>query len=225
LRPRIAVAALVLVAATTGCNRETRQTPITPLVRHQATIGAHARSAQELDALMTHIVVDPGENLRPDDPAELQKIVQHLNDVEADACFSDFMRQRGPTLIEKEINDVNETVGSGTPRSTDEIVADLTTKQVTSALDIWKPSWADYAFHGAAKACAFENGDGHVHAKAACYYGSSEKEKGVTIAHELAHDLGYAHYTRGNQEVGNEMTIPYSTQYAVRACWDKVAMR
>jgi hypothetical protein len=82
-----------------------------------------------------------------------------LNDVEADSCFFDFMKQRGPTLIEKEVDDVDERVGSGTPKTTEQVVDDLTTKQVTSALDIWYPTWKEYAFHDAKDACAFENGD------------------------------------------------------------------
>ncbi len=221
----MAAVLLASLAGIAGCRKSTRQIPVTPVVRRPSAIGAHVLTTEKFEGPLTHIVVAPGQNLKPQDPAELERIVQHLNDVEADACFADFMKQRGPTLIEKEINDADERPGTGTPRTTEEIVTDLTAQQVTSALDIWNPSWADYAFHGAKDACAFENGDGHVHAKASCYYGSSDKEKGVTIAHELAHDLGYAHYTKGNQEDGNEMTIPYSTQYAVRACWDAVPMR
>ena len=208
-----------------GCQTQQTQTPSVPLARHQQSyIGAKARLPNDL-AIPAHIVVEPGDNTTQQDKNDLVTIIQHLNAVESDSCFSDFMTQRGPTLIEKEVNDVNQKVGTGTPKTTDEIISDLTQKQVTSVLDIWHPSWADYVFRGAAKACAFENGDGHVHAKAACYYGSTPKEKGVTIEHELAHDLGYAHYTKGNQEAGNEMTVPYSTQYAIRACWDKVPMQ
>jgi len=174
--------------------------------------------------LPVHIVVTPGENTTQQDKDDLVKIVQHLNAVEADSCFSNFMTKRGPQLIEKEVNDREPKVGTGTPRTTQEIVDDLTQKPVTSVLDIWKPSLVDYAFDDAHKVCGFENGDGHVHAKNNCYHRPGLKEKGVTIAHELAHDLGYSHYTEGNREKGNEMTVPYSTQYAVEACWDKVPM-
>jgi hypothetical protein len=218
------VLALCLLGAT-GCTKTKRQTPLAAMERPQAMIGANVRNMADLNSLVAHIVVVPGENYKAADSADLNTIVQHLNDVEADSCFSDFMTKRGPMLIEKEVNDRKQQVGTGTPKTTEEIVADLTTKPVTTTLDIWYPTWFEYLFRDAKNACAFEDGDGHVHAKASCYFPHNDKERGVTIAHELAHDLGYAHYTAGNREAGNERTVPYSTQYAVHECWDKVPMR
>jgi hypothetical protein len=153
------------------------------------------------------VTVTCDKSCSPAQRAELQSVVQILEDVEVSDCFSKFFTDQ---------DHFAEDQGK-TPK---QLLHDLQVTKISTTLTIWRPTFA-YVFADAKDTCGFENGDGKVHAKAHCYDRSSPGNKAKTIAHELAHQIGYTHLTGQygkNVRKGNEYSVPYTVDRAFEKC-------
>lgn len=95
-----------------------------------------------------------------------------------------------------------------------QIVEKLRTAPIKTTLSFYSVPFYLRPFH---KECGSDSDSGVVSMKVSCYDVYTDCQKIAFFMHEFAHYDDFTHGTAGNQEAGNEYTVPYLSQYAVLA--------
>ncbi len=128
-----------------------------------------------------------------------------LTEIEASACFKSFLIAQNP---------LDEPHGN-----TNEQIADDLSKIAVHVT---------FKFHfGFGSACGgLDPGGTHtIDTKNACWDWYGPELRAGYIGHELSHEIGYTHFCttkNWNDRAGNEMTVPYAAEAAIKACYAEV---
>jgi hypothetical protein len=95
-----------------------------------------------------------------------------------------------------------------------QIVAKLRANPVKTTLSFYSVPWYLKPFH---KECGADSSTGTISMKDSCYAAYTDCQKIAFFAHEISHYDSFTHNTAGNQESGNEHTVPYLDEYAIEA--------
>jgi hypothetical protein len=144
----------------------------------------------------------------------LPNIQAGINNTVNSSCFKQFFKDRDALLIEKETHKRIDGHDQVTRKDVDQILSDL------GQTDIHVKIWF-YPF--SKKACGKEGNPGSEKIPTSLFCWDrrlpGDAEKAGYVTHEISHKLGYHHDTAGNQEAGNEFTIPYSINVAFLKCY------
>lgn len=129
-------------------------------------------------------------------------ILQKYEDIRTTQCFSDYFTKQSK---------IDENQGL----TALQIVAKLRVTPTNTTVTFYSVSWLMAAFH---KECGADNLDGTITWKDSCFQVYTTCQRASFVGHEFSHGMGFTHYTAGNQEAGNEQTVPYLIDEAFAAC-------